>query len=73
MGDDKENGDDVDGYLRRGGQLTTPEKNMSVEEWIYHNAGQAEQRLKHECEAMVSAFEREGTRAMRVLEEVVVD
>jgi hypothetical protein len=46
---------------------------MTVEEWVYHNAGQAEQKLKGECEAMVSAFEREGGRAMRVLEGLVVD
>lgn len=68
---DKENG--VDKLLRKGGELTSPEKNMTVEEWIYHNAGLAEQKLKEECEAMVSSFEKEGTRAMRVLEGLVVD
>ncbi|KAK1834269.1 hypothetical protein QBC39DRAFT_300943 [Podospora conica] len=68
---DKENG--VEKLLRKGGELTTPEKNMTVEEWIYHNAGLAEQKLKEECEAMVSGFEKEGTRAMRVLEGLIVD
>lgn len=68
---DKENG--VDKLLRKGGELTSPEKNMTVEEWIYHNAGLAEQKLKEECEAMVSSFEKEGTRAMHVLEGLVVD
>lgn len=68
---DKENG--VDKLLRKGGELTSPEKNMTVEEWIYHNAGLAEQKLKEECEAMVSSFEKEGTRAMRVLGGLVVD
>jgi hypothetical protein len=59
--------------LRKGAELTSPERRMTVEEWIYHNASLAEQKLKVECEAMVSAFEREGCRAMRVLEGLVVD
>ena len=70
-GGEKENG--VAKLLRRGSDLTSPEKRMTVEEWIYHNAGLAEQKLKHECEAMVSKFESEGSRAMRVLEGLVVD
>ena len=67
----KENG--VDKLLRRGEELTSPEKRMTVEEWIYHNAGQAEQKLKHECEAMVASFEKEGTRALGVLEGLIVE
>ncbi|KAL2260113.1 hypothetical protein VTK26DRAFT_5990 [Humicola hyalothermophila] len=60
--------------LRRGdGELSEAEKQMTVEEWIYYNAELAEQKLKSQCEAMVSAFEREGSRAMRVLEGLVVD
>ena len=70
-GGEKENS--VAKLLRRGSDLTSPEKRMTVEEWIYHNAGLAEQKLKHECEAMVSKFESEGSRAMRVLEGLVVD
>ncbi len=53
--------------------LTSPEKRMTVEEWIYHNAGLAEQMLRGECEGMVEAFEREGGRARGVLEGLVVD
>ncbi|KAK4126461.1 hypothetical protein N657DRAFT_670479 [Parathielavia appendiculata] len=68
---DKENA--VARLLRKGAELTSPERRMTVEEWIYHNAGLAEQKLKAECEAMVSAFEREGLRAIRVLEGLVVD
>ncbi|KAM0325818.1 hypothetical protein ACHAQA_007120 [Verticillium albo-atrum] len=68
---DKENG--TDRFLARGAELTSPEKRMTVEEWIYHNAEQAEAKLKHECESMVSRFEREGTRAMGVLEGMIVD
>jgi len=58
--------------LSKGAELTSPEKRMTVEEWIYHNASLAEQKLKQECEAMVSVFEKEGSRAMRVLESIVV-
>jgi hypothetical protein len=68
---DKENG--VDKLLGKGGELTSPEKGMTVEQWIYRNAGLAEGKLKGECEAMVTAFEREGGRAMSVLEGLVVD
>ncbi|RDA95065.1 hypothetical protein CP533_2114 [Ophiocordyceps camponoti-saundersi (nom. inval.)] len=57
----------------RAFRLSTPEKAMTVEEWIYFNAGQAEARLKHECEVMVSQFEREGTRAIRALEGLSVE
>jgi hypothetical protein len=46
---------------------------MTVEEWIYYNAGRAEQQLKHECETLVSNFESEGSRAMRVLEGLIVE
>lgn len=62
----------ADRFFTKGGELTEQERNMTVEEWIYYNAGQAEQKLKFECESMVMAFEREGTRAMRALEGLVV-
>ncbi|KAI9158275.1 Protein bir1 [Paramyrothecium foliicola] len=65
-GADKENG--TERFLKQGKELTSPEKRMTVEEWIYHNAAQAEKQLKHECEMMISRFESEGTRAMNVLE-----
>ncbi|KAI1134416.1 hypothetical protein F5Y05DRAFT_398741 [Hypoxylon sp. FL0543] len=70
---DKENTVASAKFLKSGADLTSPEKRMTVEEWIYHNAEEAQQKLKHECEAMVSAFEREGTRAMQALEGLVVD
>ncbi|EQL01758.1 Inhibitor of Apoptosis domain containing protein [Ophiocordyceps sinensis CO18] len=65
-GADKEN--TVGRMLSKGKELTSPEKGMTVEEWIYFNAGEAEKKLKRECETMVSKFEREGTRAINVLE-----
>jgi hypothetical protein len=70
-GVDKENG--VDRFLRKGQELTSPEKRMTVEEWVYFNANEAEKMLKQECETMVSRFESEGTKAMNVLEGLVVD
>lgn len=65
---DKEN-DDMDGILNglKGG-LTSPEKRMTVEEWILWNAKNSEEKLKRECERLVSHFEQEGGRAMRALE-----
>ena len=48
--------------------LTSPEKKMTVEEWIYFNAKNGEERLRRECERLISIFEREGGRAMRALE-----
>ncbi|KAI5463826.1 hypothetical protein BGZ63DRAFT_200746 [Mariannaea sp. PMI_226] len=68
---DKENAKER--FLKQGKTLTSPEKSMTVEEWIQYNAGEAEKKLKDECEAMVSRFESEGSKAMRVLEGLVVD
>lgn len=70
-GMDKENG--VERLLKQGKELSSPEKQMTVEEWIYFNAGEAEKKLKHECERMVGLFENEGTRAMGVLEGLGVE
>ncbi|KAM3508076.1 hypothetical protein MY10362_001422 [Beauveria mimosiformis] len=70
-GTDKENG--VERLLKQGKELSSPEKQMTVEEWIHFNAGEAEKKLKYECERMVSLFESEGTRAMNVLEGLTVE
>ena len=51
-------------------ELTSPEKKMTVEQWILYNAEMAEEKLRNECERMVGIFEREGTRAMMALEGV---
>jgi hypothetical protein len=50
------------------GDLTSPEKKMTVEEWIFWNAKNGEQKLRSECERLVSIFEKEGGRAMMCLE-----
>lgn len=66
--DDKENVN-LSGILHAvKGDLATPEKQMTVEEWIHSNGQSAEEKLKAECEKMVSMFETEGARAMRALE-----
>lgn len=70
---DKENALSRSRFLKDGVDLTSPEKHMTVEEWIYHNAEQAERQLKHECEAIVTSFEQEGTRAMQTLEGIIAE
>ncbi|KAJ5131184.1 uncharacterized protein N7515_007223 [Penicillium bovifimosum] len=67
---DKENAD-LSGLFRgvKGG-LTSPEKKMTVQEWIVWNAKNGEERLKRECERLVGQFEKEGGRAMRRLEAI---
>ncbi|KAF4982416.1 hypothetical protein FZEAL_1934 [Fusarium zealandicum] len=66
---DKENS--ADRFLKQGQNLTSPEKQMTVQEWISYNATEAEKKLKHECESIVNQFESEGTKAMRVLEGLI--
>jgi hypothetical protein len=52
----------------KGGELDEKERGMTVQEWIYFNAQKAEEELRREGERVVGAFEREGARAMGVLE-----
>ena len=51
--------------------LTSPEKKLSVEEWIQFNARREEEKLRNECERLVGRFESEGMRALRALEGIV--
>lgn len=67
-GSDKENANTNGPLSGAKGDLSTPEKRMTVEQWVYWNAKNGEDRLKRECERLVGQFEREGGRAMRVLE-----
>ena len=67
---DKENAD-LSGLfngMKRG--LTSPEKKMTVEEWIMWNAKNGEERLKRECERLVGKFKKEGSRGMQRLEAI---
>ncbi|KAM3085128.1 hypothetical protein ACMFMG_003560 [Clarireedia jacksonii] len=56
----------------KSGDLSSPEKKMTVEQWIYHNAEVAEQKLKEECERMVGLFEMQGMKALASLEAIQV-
>lgn len=58
---------------REGKELSTPEQNMSVEEWVFYNANLAEEMLRRECEGMVGVFEKQGGRAMKALEGLVIE
>lgn len=49
-------------------ELGSPEKKLSVEEWVQFNAKKGEVRLRNECERLVGRFEGEGIRALRTLE-----
>lgn len=73
--EDKENKrDDLldDAIQGTKGTLTSPEKGMSVEEWVHYNARLGEERLRRECEGLISVFEKEGNRALQVLESIQV-
>lgn len=48
--------------------LASPEKRMTVEEWVSYVAHKSEDELKAECERVVGIFEKEGGRAMTTLE-----
>ena len=51
--------------------LSSPERKMSVQEWILCNARSGEERLRRECEMLVGRFEGEGVRALKALEGIV--
>ena len=55
-------------FMNVDGYLTSPEKKMTVEQWISHIAQETESRLREECERVVGVFEKEGSRAMTTLE-----
>lgn len=65
---EKENEDNVRTRLVEvGGGLTSPERKMTVEEWVRWRAAKGEEKLRQDCERLVSLFEREGTRGLEVL------
>ncbi|KAJ5247070.1 hypothetical protein N7468_002053 [Penicillium chermesinum] len=67
---DKENADISGLFNGLKGSLTSPERKMTVEEWIHWNAKNGEERLKRECERLVGQFEKEGGRAMQRLQAI---
>lgn len=54
------------------GDLSKAESQMSVEQWIYHTAEVAQEKLREECERMVAAFEAEGLKALACLEAIEI-
>ena len=68
----KENVNVFDAVGAENGVLTSPEQKMTVEEWINWNAQKAEENLRAESETVVGVFEKEGGRALRVLEGIEV-
>ncbi len=52
-------------------ELTSPEKKLTVEQWIQFNAQRGEEKLRNECERLVGKFEDEGLGALRTLEGIV--
>ncbi|KAI4118464.1 MAG: hypothetical protein LQ345_001492 [Seirophora villosa] len=48
--------------------LSSPEKMLTVEEWIQWNAKRGEEKLRDDCERLVGRFEGEGVRALKTLE-----
>lgn len=61
----------ADLFALGGSTLSDKETNMTVQEWIEYLAGEAERGLRNEAERVVGVFEREGQRAMGVLEAIV--
>ncbi|KAL9599222.1 MAG: hypothetical protein Q9219_004003 [cf. Caloplaca sp. 3 TL-2023] len=51
--------------------LSSPEKRLTVEEWIRLNAKRGEENFRADCERIVGRFEGEGVRALRTLEGIV--
>ena len=51
--------------------LTSPEKKLSVEEWIKFNAQRGEEKLRNDCERLVGKFEDQGVRALKTLEGII--
>ena len=70
---DKENSPFDFGMVGKGGKslVASPERKLTVEQWIQSNAQTGEERLRNECERLVGKFEEQGVRALRVLEGIV--
>ena len=51
--------------------LTSPERRLTVEEWIKYNAQRGEEKLRNDCERLVGRFEDQGVRALKTLEGIV--
>ncbi|KAF2170024.1 hypothetical protein M409DRAFT_51796 [Zasmidium cellare ATCC 36951] len=58
--------------LDAAGDLKSPEKKMTVEEWIRSRAEKSEEDLRRRCELMVSTFEKEGMRALESVQGIQI-
>jgi len=63
----------ADRLASAAGALTSPEKGMTVEQWVRWRAEKSEEELRRRCEEMVGGFEREGVRALECLRGLEVD
>lgn len=71
---DKENSNPFDLKSATNGEtvsLTSPEKQLSLEEWIHFNGRRGEEYLRSECERVIGKFEGEGVRALKTLEGII--
>ncbi|KAI4192210.1 MAG: hypothetical protein LQ346_004414 [Caloplaca aetnensis] len=51
--------------------LSSPEKRLTLEEWVRWNAERGEVKLREGCERLVGSFEEEGVRALKTLEGII--
>ena len=63
----KENG----AFMNGAKKLTSPEKHLTVEEWIKFNAERGETKLRTDCERLIGKFEDQGVRALKTLEGII--
>ena len=54
------------------GMLSSPERRLTVEQWIHFNSQKGEERLRNECERLVGKFESQGMRALQSLQGIVI-
>lgn len=59
------------GFGGKNQGLSSPEKDLTVEEWIRWKAKRGEEKLREDCEKLVGKFEGEGVRALKTLEGIV--
>ncbi|KAL8905597.1 MAG: hypothetical protein Q9207_002547 [Kuettlingeria erythrocarpa] len=51
--------------------LSSPERKLTLEEWVRWNAERGEAKLREGCERLVGSFEAEGVRALKTLEGII--
>ena len=71
--DGKENNPFATGGMIEGlkDRLPSPEKILTMEEWVRFKARALEETMRNDCERLVGKFEGEGIQALRTLEGIV--